>query len=164
MSLNKYKPHVFVLPEDDANRGMANGFIKYLDDSGGAQIRVLPSAGGWGKVVEAFKSDHVLLMGSLPERHFILRLDFDEQPNRFAEVRVGVPDSLADRVFIIGTWSELEKMRAALRRRLEDIGTDLARECRDDAATLWNHELLRHNAAELKRMTEKLKPILFPAT
>jgi hypothetical protein len=33
MSVNKYLPHVLVLPEDDANRQMANGF--FLDQSFG---------------------------------------------------------------------------------------------------------------------------------
>jgi hypothetical protein len=27
MSVNKYHPHVLVLPEDDANRQLANGFL-----------------------------------------------------------------------------------------------------------------------------------------
>ena len=27
MSVNKYLPHVLVLPEDDANRQLANGFL-----------------------------------------------------------------------------------------------------------------------------------------
>lgn len=31
MSVNKHLPHVFVLPEDDANRQLANGF--YLAES-----------------------------------------------------------------------------------------------------------------------------------
>jgi hypothetical protein len=28
MSPNQYKPHILVLPEDDANRQIANGFIQ----------------------------------------------------------------------------------------------------------------------------------------
>lgn len=27
MSVNKYKPHVFVIPEDDADRQIADGFV-----------------------------------------------------------------------------------------------------------------------------------------
>ncbi len=27
MSANKYQPHLLILPEDDANRELANGFI-----------------------------------------------------------------------------------------------------------------------------------------
>ncbi len=30
MSVNKYKPHVLILPEDDADRQIANGFCTEL--------------------------------------------------------------------------------------------------------------------------------------
>lgn len=58
MRINKYKPHILVLPEDDANRQIANGFLleKTLNQSA---IQVLPPAGGWKKVVEEFKTYHV---------------------------------------------------------------------------------------------------------
>lgn len=46
MSINKYKAHLLVLPEDDANRQMANGFI--LDPNLNERvIQVLPPVGGW---------------------------------------------------------------------------------------------------------------------
>jgi len=46
MSVNRHSPHVYVLPEDDANRQIANGFL--LDPSiVDYRIRVLEEAGGW---------------------------------------------------------------------------------------------------------------------
>jgi len=56
MSVNHYLPHVLVLPEDDANRQIANGF--QLDISS-RQIQVLPEAGGWIRVLECFTEDHI---------------------------------------------------------------------------------------------------------
>jgi hypothetical protein len=43
--MNKYKSHILILPEDDANREIANGFNlnENLDDR---SIQILPSAGG----------------------------------------------------------------------------------------------------------------------
>jgi hypothetical protein len=58
MSINKYQPHIFVLPEDDANRQMAVGFILYPGVNSSA-IQVLPPAKGWAKVVDQFKTDHI---------------------------------------------------------------------------------------------------------
>lgn len=53
MSVNKYRPHVFVLPEDDANRQIAIGFS--LDEGLDARsIQVLPSVGGWTRVRDEF--------------------------------------------------------------------------------------------------------------
>jgi hypothetical protein len=34
MGLNRYKPHLFVLPEDDANRQIANRFLLSFEDIG----------------------------------------------------------------------------------------------------------------------------------
>ena len=46
MSINKHKPHLLVLPEDDADRQIANGFVIAqgvgLDDRA---IQILPEAG-----------------------------------------------------------------------------------------------------------------------
>ena len=58
MSVNRYKPHVLVLPEDDASRQLVNGFI--LDQSLPTRtIQVLEVAGGWNEVVVCFLNDHV---------------------------------------------------------------------------------------------------------
>ncbi len=42
MSVNRALPHVLVLPEDDANRQIANGFLLALDSSVQRRIQVLP--------------------------------------------------------------------------------------------------------------------------
>jgi hypothetical protein len=74
---NKHKPHVIVLPEDDANRQIANGFL--LDPSiKPRNIQVLNPAGGWGKVLDSFLEDHVAGLRKWPERHLVLLIDFDE--------------------------------------------------------------------------------------
>ena len=45
MSVNNHRPHVLVLPEDEANEELVNGFL--LDPSIKLRnIQVLPSAGG----------------------------------------------------------------------------------------------------------------------
>ena len=56
MSVNKFQPHVLVLPEDDANRQLANGFLldQYVSTH---KIQVLPKVGGWTQVLELFLSD-----------------------------------------------------------------------------------------------------------
>ena len=46
MMINKHKPHVFVLPEDDANRQLADAFHKDVDWNRYRQMQVL-AEGGW---------------------------------------------------------------------------------------------------------------------
>jgi hypothetical protein len=45
MTVNRKRPHVFVIPEDDANRQLANAFVLEVDHD--RQIMVLKEAGGW---------------------------------------------------------------------------------------------------------------------
>ena len=57
MSINAYKPHLLVLPEDDANREMANGFL--LDSRVlMCNMQVLPPAGGWKKALDSLQNKH----------------------------------------------------------------------------------------------------------
>jgi hypothetical protein len=43
----------------------------------------------------------------------------------------------------------------------EEMGSALARDCRDETNATWSHELLQHNANELARLREHVRPILF---
>jgi hypothetical protein len=157
MSANKHRPHVLVLPEDDANGQLANGFA--LDVST-RQIQVLEPAGGWMKVLECFKSDRVKAMRISPLRFMVLMIDFDSVPERLDLAKTFIPDPLMDRVFVLGVWTEPEEIRADL-GSYETIGMALAKDCREDTGTTWGHDLLRHNSGELGRLRERVRPILF---
>jgi len=146
-----------VLPEDDANRQLANGFLLELHSAVLRKIQVLEEVGGWYQVLERFESDHVAGMDRYATRHMVLLIDFDRQEDRLAYAMTRIPDRLRERVFVLGVLSEPED----LRRPLEEVGSALARDCRDGTETTWNHELLRHNAGELARLREIVRPILF---
>jgi len=66
MSVNKAKPHVLVLPEDDANRQLAKEFHLQVDWAQFRQMHVLNPAGGWTKPLEQFQSNHVVEMQKYP--------------------------------------------------------------------------------------------------
>jgi hypothetical protein len=150
-----------VLPEDDANRQLANGFHLELDPSVLNSIRVLPVAGGWTKVLDRFKSDQVGGMAAFPERFVVWLIDFDGQKDRLARAKADIPAHLQDRVFVLGVWTEPEALRAAL-GSYETIGRALAKDCREGTDTTWEHGLLRHNSGEIGRLRERIRPILFP--
>src|SRR5262245_38961216 len=135
MSLNKYQPHVLVLPEDDANRQLANGFL--LDSSLSARkIQVLEEAGGWKEVLERFKSVHVFGMQLYPQRFMVLLLDFDNDEDRLGAARKTIPEQLADRVFILGAFGEPEDLKSDL-GSYETIGLNLAKDCREETEVTW---------------------------
>src|SRR5947209_19235298 len=103
MSVNKGKPHIFVLPEDDANRQLANGFRLGVDSTRLRQMQVLMVAGGWKNVLSHFKSDHIVEMERYSNRFMVLLIDFDENENRLETARAFIPEHLVDRVFVLGT-------------------------------------------------------------
>jgi hypothetical protein len=150
-----------VLPEDDANRQLANGFLLDPDLSlRGRRMQVLEPAGGWGQVIERFTTDHIDSMDRYAERLMVLLIDFDSQANRLDRVKSFIPDHLKDRVFIIGAWTEPEDLKPQL-GPYEEIGQALAKDCRDNTDQTWGSDMLRHNANELERLRRYVKPILF---
>jgi hypothetical protein len=161
MRVNKYQPHVLILPEDDANRQIANGFILNSNINEPA-IQVLPIANGWEKVVANFNDNHVAEMRKLSERTIVLLIDFDEQEDRLNYVMSQIPEDLHDRVFVLGVLSEPEDLkRNTGTGKLEKIGEPLAKDCAEDTNELWGDPLLRHNKAELDRLILSVKPFLF---
>lgn len=163
MSVNKYRPHVLVLPEDDAKRQIANGFL--LDESLAAQyIQVLEVAGGWMQVLDRFQSDHIAGMERYPERCMVLLIDSDGKDNRLDDARNRIPGHLLERVLILGVWTEPERLKMELEFSYEQIGRSLAKDCREASGGIWMHHLLQHNAKEISRAGQRIRQIAFPHT
>jgi hypothetical protein len=164
MSVNKYLPHVLVLPEDEADEDLARGFWLSKEFKDCRQFQVLSFARGWIKVVDCFLADHARDMERFPMRQIILLLDFDDDESRIDDVKERIPDNLADRVFVLGALSDPEKLKSAMSgRSLESIGQQIARDCREGTDATWSDQLLRHNLAEVARMNNTVRPVLFPA-
>lgn len=163
MSVNKHRPHVFVLPEDDANRQIANGFLLNYKVNSKA-IQVLPIAGGWRKVTERFQNELKPTVVSNPRCHVVLVIDFDGKADRLQAVTETVPSEVRDRVFVIGLLTQPEDLYSAGLPTKEKLGDALANECFQSCHELWNHELLAHNTNEVKRMGDKLRDIIFAAS
>jgi hypothetical protein len=160
MSRNRHQPHLLVLPEDDANRQIAIGFL--LDSKlNSSAIQVLPEARGWKNVVETFTNSYASTMRQYSHRMIVLLIDFDDNENRLVYVKQHVPNDLEDRVFVLGVLSEPERLRSDIRKNFENIGETLANDCSDNTNKLWGHELLKHNKTELARMVPSVKPFLF---
>lgn len=162
MSVNRYLPHVFILPEDDANRQLATGFL--LEPAVATRkIQILNEAGGWGYVLEQFKDVYVRDMEKYPKGFMVLLIDFDESSNRLETAKAVIPEHLKNRVFILGVWSIPEKLRSNCGKSYEKIGSALAKDCCDNTNETWAHHLLQHNTSELARLRDLVFPFLFSA-
>jgi hypothetical protein len=158
MSPNNYKLHLLVLPEDDANRQIANGFITAIDSNA---IGILPIAGGWKKAVEQLVNDHAPRMRQFPARMIVVLIDFDDNQDRLSYVQQKIPEDLQDRMFVLGVRSEPENLRSDTKKSFESIGENLAQDCTENTNEFWGHALLEHNKSELDRMIALVKPFLF---
>lgn len=158
--VNRNRPHVLVLPEDEANSGLANAFHKDVHWTRYHQMQVLPEAGGWNEVLKRFNRDEVPGMDRWPDRFLVLLIDFDDTPARLETAKAEIPARLTERVFILGSLTEPEDLRKAI-GDYEAIGSLLAKDCRDETDKIWDHPLLRHNASELDHLREHIRPILF---
>ena len=164
MTANDYRLHIMVLPEDDANRQIANGFSLEIDPLLSRRFRVLPVAGGWKAVLDRFGADHLKPMEKYSGRHLALLIDRDGEVARIHEAQACIPKHLIDRVFVLGALSEPEALKKAGLGSYEEIGRKLARDCREQTDATWNHVLLQHNASEVDRLRKIIRPVLFPAT
>lgn len=148
MTVNRYQSHLLILPEDDANRQVANGFCGRF---GTRQIQVLQEARGWTSVCRIFEDDYIGYMRRYPGAYMVLVVDFDGQVGRIDEMRSHIPEDLAPRVFVLGALTEPERLRSAGLGHFEAIGDGMASDCPPVPAGLWSHPLLLHNLNEIAR-------------
>ena len=161
MSVNKYKSHVYVIPEDDANRQIIDGFLLH-DAVADRAVLVRGPAGGWSKVLDVFVEEYLPKLNGLPNAHVIMVVDFDGVENRKDYFEQRVPVEVRPRVFVIGSKDNPEILARELKKMFEGIGNALAEECLQDDFKLWHHDHLKHNNEELQRLREVVRPILFP--
>lgn len=161
MSINRYQPHIIVVPEDRPNEEIANGFFQDENVNQRA-VKVERPAGGWTKVLDKFAEVHISEMRIYSQRMIVLLIDFDEREDRFSYLENQIPEELKNRVFVLGVQSNPENLKKATKKKsFEDIGEALAKDCSDNTNELWGHPLLEHNKTELERMILSVKPFLF---
>ena len=159
--MNKYVPHVYVIPEDDRDRQIADGFVLHHQVKV-TRIKIMPPAGGWSKVLETFQNEYLQTLRDYPHGHVVLLIDFDDDiDRRRAKFAQAIPDDLESRVFVVGSKHNPETLKNALSISYEAIGRSLASDCDDGTADHWNHEQLRHNDAERQRLVQIVRPFLF---
>src|SRR5258708_1638665 len=124
MSVNKFKPHVLIIPEDHADEQIVNGFV--LHD----QVKNLDvdrPAAGWSGVLAKFQIELVPYLNKYKEGRAILLIDFDNKyQDRRDHFEKAIPGDLKDRVFVLGVKATPEVLKQSLGKDFETIGKELA--------------------------------------
>ena len=159
--MNRYKEHVYVIPEDDCDRQLAVGFELH-DQVKSPRIQVMEPGGGWQEVLKVFQTVYIKRLREDPLGHVVMLIDFDGQyVNRRAAFAAAIPPDLQQRVFVIGASNTPEDLRTALGNGFEQIGNDLADDCFAGTQTVWSHPQLIHNDPDRQRLVQVVKPFLF---
>jgi hypothetical protein len=165
MSINKYQPHVWIIPEDRANEEIANGFIQHhaVDRAVATRaVQVVRPAGGWSNVIVVFEREYVPWLRRFADSQVVMLVDFDDKiDDRKTLFGQAIPEDLKSRVFVIGSKENPESLRRELKMSFEKIGTALADDCLGQGFKLWCHAHLIQNSSELDRMAHVVKPMLF---
>ena len=151
-----------VIPEDEANVQIVNGFIQHHAVNP-RQLGVESPAGGWAPVLTLFEKSFLRYLRNYPDGYVVLLLDFDDDVDaRRSKCRERIPEEFKERVFILGTRDEPEALRRDIGKSLESIGKDLEDDCARTVSDHWDQADLAHNVPELRRMNPIIRPILFP--
>jgi hypothetical protein len=111
VGVNKYTKYVVILPEDDANRQIINGFLNVIGVNFRA-IDVRSVAGGWKKALSVRIEPLLKELETNINMSLLVVIDFDCQfKNRQRIFRQKVGDHLIDRAFLLGAISEPEKLK-----------------------------------------------------
>lgn len=157
--VNKHRPHLLVLPEDDANRQVANGFLQ-SPELNLCAVQVLKPAGGWRLACEQLRRDHLAQLGIYRTRYIVLLIDTDGRDDRLAEIVGEVPEPYRSRVFAVGANPEPEALRGAS-GGYEALGRALGQDCRTGTFETWDQPGLVHNRPEVARLAEAVSGFLF---
>jgi len=164
VSLNNFKPHMLLVPEDEALMNMAIGFAK---TAGTGQIRPERQAGGRDELLEQFCREEIPKLRRFPERFLILLTDFDNGGGNQQKLKEAIPADLIERVCILGPWTNAEVLRAELRElhlltpnSKERVGEVLAESCLGDDLTHWEVEQLKHLRDEVVRVQPRIHRIV----
>jgi len=159
--MNRYADHIYVIPEDDRDRQLADGFILH-DQVKTPRIQVMPPAGGWREVLKEFTTEYVQRLRKYGKGHVVLLIDFDgDYDNRRMVFDLEIPTDLKDRVFVIGPSLTPEDPKRAMGKNFEQIGKDLAEDCFVGTETTWNHPHLVHNDPDRRKLADFIKKFLF---
>lgn len=157
--MGDYPPEILIKPEDDPNRQLAIGFLQHfaVDDR---RLKVLPVAGGWLKAVDWLRETGKDRLKRRPNRQIVVMIDGDGDADRFAKATEDVPETLRDRVFVIGCRREPEQLKREVGGSYEQIGTRLANGCHDKEYKLWRQALPSTAAETLERLQSTLRPLI----
>ncbi len=166
--MNKYKPNLQILCEDEINQDIARGFLlgfHGFELQNPSPIEVCKDVTrGWKKAENQLRDEWVDKLKDNENLFLLILIDSDKRDGRIKEIRNEIPDIIKDRVFVIGCFSEPEVLKqqaheaikeAKMKVSSEAVGKVLFQHCKDNPPNnLWGLNELNHNSDEILRLKQ----------
>jgi hypothetical protein len=161
VNMNRYARHLYIIPEDDCDRQLADGFVLHYQVKS-QRIQVMPPAGGWSEVRKTFTTEYIERLRQYPLGRVVMLIDFDgNYVDRREHFEDAIPQDMKQRVFVLGSKVTPEDLKKELEKNFEQIGLSLADDCFSGTEATWGHEHLKHNDPDRLRLANIVKPFLF---
>ncbi len=158
MSVNLFKPHLVILPEDEKNRDIALAVQRHLPRAFANQIKIENPLRGWLKTLDAID---LVYQPNKDEQYIVAVIDFDdnlEERHQMIAKRFEENGYNKGHVFVIGAKSEAENVwqmpilqDKTLRLENEDYLKFTDR--------FWTSDQLVHNRATLEALCQMVHKV-----
>lgn len=161
MSVNREKPYLIVLFEDDAYKDLFMGFEFSMQK----QISQRPVCGGFDSVHLLLTNEKSILLKELnkfPKAYVLALIDADSdnyphsQKGKIDTLKTAIDVKYQDRVFIIGSKIEAEDIKQVIigQGKWKTVSQKLEDSCKNDHCQLWQDDMLKHNLDEISRLKQ----------
>ena len=168
MKRNEQTPRLLIVAEDKATSTIAQGFIGNYIACRQNRCKIIRHARGFKDAIGMAKS---LRLDVQNQDYVVVVIDYDNQDSKRYEKLTrelaSVPQH--DRIFLLGSKDEAEKLLQSMKVHfndtsldLEGIGKRIAQECYDGhKPTAWETDSLDINYEVVWRLEKFVKPFLF---
>jgi len=157
LSVNRGKPYLLIIPEDDDDRAFAEGARGALP---AMNVKIVANSNGWPKIEKLLAGVYNKRLRANANEHLLILIDFDTKgQKRYDKVFGWVPEDVKDRVFIIGPEKEPKDLKKSLKLKMSfwQMGDQLVSDCDEQQINpLWDHDMLSHNKPEFRRLLDTI--------
>lgn len=156
MSVNREKPYLIVLFEDNAYKDLFMGF----QFSTQRQVKQNTVYGGFKYIYLELTNNDSLTLKELKKysNAYVLAMidaDLDSQSeSNIEKLKSSICTEYKERVFVVGSQYEAEDIKKTVieQGKWKSVSKKLENSCINEDCGLWQDEMLEHNSAEIARL------------
>lgn len=158
MSVNRERPYLIVLFEDNAYKDLFLGF----EFSFHKQIQQKPVLQGFDDVLFQLTNSNSTTLKELnkyPNAYILAITDADmdsHQESNIDTLKKSIKGIYRNRIFVLGSKYEAENIKKEIigQGKWRRLAKELESSCQNDSCELWHNDMLKHNLDEIVRLRQ----------